>query len=67
MILADGPTGNLDLETSQKMLQLLLNIARETNTSVLIIKHDLIIIKNCPARIVKCKNGRLLNHLTYTS
>ncbi|XCI75393.1 MAG: ATP-binding cassette domain-containing protein [Flavobacteriales bacterium] len=64
LILADEPTGNLDPETSQEILQLLLNIARETNTSVLVATHDLITIKNCPARIVKCENGRLVDHVT---
>lgn len=57
LIIADEPTGNLDQETSKEIFQLLLNIAQETSASVLVATHDLITIKSCPSRIIKCENG----------
>lgn len=62
LIIADEPTGNLDADTSQEILQLLLNIAQEKSSSVLVATHDLITVKTCPARIVKCKNGQFINY-----
>ncbi|XOD66840.1 MAG: cell division ATP-binding protein FtsE [Flavobacteriales bacterium Tduv] len=62
LIIADEPTGNLDPETSQEILHLLLKIVRETSSSVLVATHDLITIKSCPGRIVKCENGQVINY-----
>ena len=40
LILADEPTGNLDEETAQTVLTLLLEITRETNTALLMVTHS---------------------------
>ena len=40
LILADEPTGNLDPDTTQVVLGQLLGLAREQNTSVLMVSHD---------------------------
>lgn len=40
LILADEPTGNLDEETAQRVLALLLEITRETQTSLLMVTHS---------------------------
>ena len=40
LILADEPTGNLDEETAQTVLSLLLEITRETNTALLMVTHS---------------------------
>ena len=42
LILADEPTGNLDEETAQTVLTLLLEITRETNTALLMVTHSAI-------------------------
>jgi putative ABC transport system ATP-binding protein len=40
LILADEPTGNLDSARSGEMIQLLLSIARERETAVVLVTHD---------------------------
>ena len=44
LILADEPTGNLDPETSDEIMQLLLRIAKDYGTTVLMATHDFIVI-----------------------
>ncbi len=57
LILADEPTGNLDPETTDIIMQLLLDINKEFNTAVLMATHDYTILRNYPARVVKVENG----------
>ena len=40
LILADEPTGNLDTATGQTVLQALLDVRRETATTLIIVTHD---------------------------
>ena len=40
LILADEPTGNLDTTTGQAVLQALLDVRRETGTTLIIVTHD---------------------------
>src|SRR3982751_2439925 len=40
IILADEPTGNLDPETSDEIMQLLINICRDSHTAVIMATHD---------------------------
>ncbi len=40
LILADEPTGNLDEETSDSVIELLLDIAREEGTSLILVTHN---------------------------
>ncbi|MDR2389160.1 MAG: ATP-binding cassette domain-containing protein [Tannerellaceae bacterium] len=58
LILADEPTGNLDPETSAQIVQLLHDISRR-GTAVLMTTHNYTVVRNFPARIVKCENGIL--------
>jgi cell division transport system ATP-binding protein len=51
LILADEPTGNLDPETSEEIIRLLMNIAR-TGTSMLVATHDYAILQKYPSRTV---------------
>jgi cell division transport system ATP-binding protein len=58
IILADEPTGNLDPETSQKLMVLLQEINKE-GVTVVMATHDYEMIRQFPARKVICENGEL--------
>lgn len=51
LILADEPTGNLDPETSEDIIRLLINISR-TGTAMLVATHDYAILNKYPSRTV---------------
>ncbi len=57
LILADEPTGNLDPVTSAEIMQLLVDINRQTSTTMLIATHDFMMIDRFPARVIVCENG----------
>ncbi len=59
LILADEPTGNLDPETSEEIMQLLLAIAQEENTAVLMATHDMTVVEKFPGRVVRVEHGLL--------
>ncbi len=59
LIIADEPTGNLDPETADDVLILLRKLAKQHNSTVLFATHDYRILQNFPARIFRCRGGRL--------
>ncbi len=58
IILADEPTGNLDPETSEELLKLLMNISKN-GRAILMATHDYAMIRKFPARTLRCENGQL--------
>lgn len=61
LILADEPTGNLDPETTDKIMQLLVKISRDFNSSVVMATHDYGILQRYPGRIVQVADGKVLD------
>ncbi|MCW3074009.1 MAG: phosphonate transporter ATP-binding protein [Flaviaesturariibacter sp.] len=59
LILADEPTGNLDPETSDEIMQLLFHISRDYGTAIVMATHDYIVIKKFPARMLRTEMGQL--------
>ena len=59
LLLAHEPTGNLDPVTSAEIMQLLVDMGRQTGTTMLISTHDFMMIDKYPARVVVCENGTL--------
>lgn len=59
LILADEPTGNLDPETSEEIMQLLIAVAKEEKSAVLMATHDMTIVEKFPGRVVRVENGEL--------
>ncbi len=59
IILADEPTGNLDPETSEGIMQLLFEISK-TGRAVLMATHDYRLFDKFPARIFKCESGKVI-------
>ncbi len=61
IIIADEPTGNLDPDTADEILQLLKQLTASQNTAVFFATHDYRILENFPARIIRCQNGQILD------
>lgn len=59
LILADEPTGNLDPETSDEIMQLLFNICKDYGTSIVMATHDYIVVNKFPARTIKTEQGKV--------
>ena len=64
LILADEPTGNLDPETSDEIMNLLIHIARDYGTAVIMATHDYIVIQKFPARMVRTEHGQVFDNAT---
>lgn len=61
VILADEPTGNLDPETSEGIMQLLFKIS-ESGRTVVMATHDYHMLKKFPARTFRCEEGKLIEN-----
>ena len=59
MLLADEPTGNLDPETSEEIMQLLIAVAKEENTAILMATHDMAMVTKFKGRIIRVEEGEL--------
>jgi cell division transport system ATP-binding protein len=57
LLLADEPTGNLDPETSEEIMHLLIAVAQEEKSAILMATHDLNMVKKFPARVLRVGNG----------
>jgi len=60
IIFADEPTGNLDSENGQAVLDLLLEFQRERRTTLVLITHSLD-IADMADRVIVLKDGRITN------
>lgn len=58
IILADEPTGNLDPETYEGIMKILLKIS-DTGRAVIIATHNYALLKNFPSKTLKCEDGRI--------
>jgi len=59
LILADEPTGNLDPETSEGIMNVLLDISKN-GRAVLIATHDIMMFTKFPSRTIRCEHGKLV-------
>lgn len=64
LILADEPTGNLDPETSDEIMNLLFHISRDYGTAIVMATHDYPVINKFPARVVKTERGHVYDNAT---
>ncbi len=60
IIIADEPTGNLDPDTANNIVELLRKIT-ETGTSVVMSTHNISMLKKYSGIIYKCEEGSLIN------
>jgi cell division transport system ATP-binding protein len=61
LILADEPTGNLDPETSDEIMQLLFSICKDYGTSIIMATHDFIVISKYASRMLKTERGKVFD------
>ena len=58
VLLADEPTGNLDEETAQQVLPVLLSLARQRGATLLMVTHDTALARTAD-RVLELRDGRL--------
>jgi len=61
LLIADEPTGSLDPESSTEILHLLRRLTLEHKMASIIATHDMSIIEQFPARILECREGRVIS------
>ena len=59
LILADEPTGNLDEENSQVIVDLLFNVSQKYQKSLCLVSHDIELANKCD-RLMKIDNGTII-------
>jgi putative ABC transport system ATP-binding protein len=59
IILADEPTGNLDIDTGSQILELLFALKREEGATLLLVTHDPALAQRCD-RIAQVRDGRIV-------
>jgi putative ABC transport system ATP-binding protein len=60
VLLADEPTGNLDSESAELILNLIVGLRREQRLTLILVTHDLGIARQA-ARIIEMKDGRIVS------
>lgn len=64
ILIADEPTGNLDPDTSDIIVQLIRNLS-DQHTAVILATHDFRILEKFPGRIIRCAAGTLHEEQTF--
>ena len=60
ILFADEPTGNLDAETSEKVIKLLFDLNKDAGTTLVIVTHDLELAART-SRSIKVKGGVIIS------
>jgi putative ABC transport system ATP-binding protein len=58
ILFADEPTGNLDLATGGRIIELLFDLNRSRGTTLILVTHDPVLAKHC-GRVLTLREGRL--------
>lgn len=60
ILFADEPTGNLDVETSERIENLLFSLNREAGTTLIVVTHNIELAART-GKIIRIKGGKLVN------
>jgi putative ABC transport system ATP-binding protein len=60
ILFADEPTGNLDMENSERIEDLLFSLNREAGTTLVVVTHNPELAEKT-GRIIRLKGGRLVS------
>jgi len=64
LVLADEPTGNLDVNTGAKIIELLFNLNADAGSTLVLVTHDEEIAKRCQ-RVLRLHEGKLIEDETH--
>ena len=60
ILFADEPTGNLDEETSEKVVKMIFDLNEESRTTLILVTHDLD-LANRTNRVIRLKGGKIVS------
>jgi putative ABC transport system ATP-binding protein len=60
VLLADEPTGNLDSQTSEEIINVLVRLNKEKGLTVLMVTHDLESAERISDKVIRLKDGRIV-------
>ena len=60
VLFADEPTGNLDSVTGERIIELLFDLNRAAQTTLVVVTHDQAIAQRC-SRVIRIEAGRLVS------
>jgi len=63
VILADEPTGNLDPSSSERILKLLHFVNRDEKATVVMVTHNIQLIKKVPSRVIMIDKGKIVKDI----
>ena len=58
ILFADEPTGNLDIATGERIIELLFSLNQASNSTLILVTHDEKLAKRC-SRVLTLQNGQL--------
>lgn len=61
LLLADEPTGNLDTATGEKIIELMFNLNKELNTTLVLVTHDVHLAEKCHESLT-LSGGKVIGH-----
>lgn len=67
VILADEPTGNLDSQTSEEIINLLVRLNKDKGLTILMVTHDLETARHISDKIIRLKDGKIVEEMSQMS
>jgi len=67
VILADEPTGNLDSQTSEEIINVMVSLNKEKDLTILMVTHDLETAEQISDKIIRLKDGRIVEEVSQMS